>query len=133
MRKVLVTGLTDLGYTVIQAADAAAALVLLRTGASVGVMLTDYAMRGMSGVALIGAARALRPGLPAILLTGNASLGAAETEGICRLHKPVRAEELAANIEVSLAGDQSWGACALGEAAHAPPASAQALDSSSVC
>ncbi len=99
VREVLARGLTDLGYTVLQAGDADTALAMLRAGAPVAVLLTDYAMPGTNGLALIKAARATCPGLPAVLLTGNAAIGpAGEPEGISLLRKPARADELAACI-----------------------------------
>ena len=103
LREVLSTNLTDLGYTVLQASGAGPALLLLNTDVPVGIMLTDYAMPGMNGLALIKEARVLRPDLPAILLTGHGMLGPAnEASGISLLRKPVKVEEIAGRISALL-------------------------------
>ena len=56
--------LEDLGHTVIDANSGAKALDVLRTEKPIDLMITDYAMPGMTGLQLAEAARGLRPGLP---------------------------------------------------------------------
>ena len=73
------------------------------------IVLMDISMPGMDGVALIRAAQALRPRLPAILLTGYAGAGAALAVGgavsgsFSLLQKPVSAVQLADRISALLA------------------------------
>ena len=72
IRDVLTGELSDRGFEVIEAENGAAALALLETGATVELIVTDLAMPGIDGVALIHAAQERNRRLPAILLTGYA-------------------------------------------------------------
>ena len=90
----------------LRAGSAVAALAVLDADAAVDVLLTDFAMPSMDGLALIAAARRRRPGLAAALLTGNvggeveARLALDGTAGgaFTLLRKPVRAEQLSKRI-----------------------------------
>src|SRR5262249_16683454 len=66
--------LEDLGHTVIRVGSGADALAVLVGGNAVDLMITDYAMPGMTGLQLAEEARKLRPGLPILLATGYADL-----------------------------------------------------------
>ena len=66
--------LEDVGHTVTEAASGREALETLRSPARLDLMITDFAMPGMTGVELARAAREARPGLPVILATGFADL-----------------------------------------------------------
>ena len=95
--------LDALGYRVLAAEDGTAALQLLRTGATVEAMVTDYAMPGMNGAALIREVHRQLPGLPVLLITGYSST----PDGIGRarlLRKPFRLEELAEHLALALRG-----------------------------
>jgi CheY-like chemotaxis protein len=76
------------------AASGAEAMARLRNAPRPEVLVTDYAMPGMTGLELIAAARALHPGLPVVLITGYvrteaALAAAAEAGGFALLRKPV--------------------------------------------
>jgi signal transduction histidine kinase/CheY-like chemotaxis protein len=61
------------------------------------LVLADLRLRGANGIEAIRAIRALYPGMPALLLSGDIAperLREAETAGIALLHKPVPAETL---------------------------------------
>ena len=90
--------LEELGHTVVEAADGPAALEILRERGDIDLLVTDYAMPGMNGVALVLAARERRPGLPALLVTGYAELLASSPIALPRLIKPYREAELAACV-----------------------------------
>jgi len=93
--------LRENGCMVLTAKSGAAALDILDTGEPVGVLITDLSMPGgMDGRALIAAARARRPGLPAILLTGWVEEAAPDGQpgAFLLLHKPVGFHELAGHI-----------------------------------
>ena len=90
--------LEELGHTVVDAGDGPAALEILRERGDIDLLVTDYAMPGMNGVALVLAARELRPGLPALLVTGYAELPASSPIALPRLIKPYREAELAACV-----------------------------------
>ena len=94
--------LEDLGHAVTEAASPRAALEVLRSAAHLDLMVTDFAMPGMNGLELAGAAREARPGLPVILATGFAGLRGVVDPGLPRLAKPYGQEDLAARIAAVL-------------------------------
>jgi CheY-like chemotaxis protein len=88
--------LEALGHRVLDAESGAKALAILRGGATVDVLVTDYAMPGMSGAALIGEVRRMVPDLPVLVMTGLE-----RPEGVARascIQKPFQALELAARL-----------------------------------
>lgn len=97
----------DLGYSVFEANSGSGALDILRSGAPVDLIVTDYAMPGMTGVELAGAARELRPDLPVLLATGYAELPSGATTDLPRLAKPFRQDQLATEIAKALRSSQS--------------------------
>jgi CheY-like chemotaxis protein len=89
------------GFIVLRAASAAAAISLLDANADVDILVSDLSMPDMDGVQLIHEAQRRRPGLPAILLTGFATLaaelavdGSAGGE-FSLLRKPIQGKHLA--------------------------------------
>ena len=80
--------LEDLGHTVIKAPSGTAALEVLKDDKPVDLMITDYAMPGMTGLQLAEAARQLRPDLPILLATGYADLPERASFELPRLSKP---------------------------------------------
>jgi signal transduction histidine kinase/CheY-like chemotaxis protein len=108
VREVLRAGLEDCGFTVVPAGSGRAALRQLDDDPRIGVMVTDLAMAEMDGITLIGRARARRPALPIILLTGfaEASPAAIADSAAGRfdmLRKPASVEQLVAAITSLLA------------------------------
>ncbi|HZF77913.1 MAG TPA: ATP-binding protein [Acetobacteraceae bacterium] len=88
----------DLGYRVVTAGSGEAALAALRSWPEIGLVLTDYAMPGITGAALARQVRDLRPGLPVVIATGYVSPepGAEPLPGdLPRLDKPYGQDELA--------------------------------------
>jgi PAS domain S-box-containing protein len=89
--------LSELGYTVVEAASAEEALKLVRNGLKPDLLLTDHLMPGMSGTDLARALRGRWGGLPVIVVSGYA-----ESEGIApdlpRLTKPFRNDELESSL-----------------------------------
>ena len=90
--------LEDLGHSVVKAESGEAALGVLKEGAPIDLMITDYAMPGMTGMQLAEAARKLRPGLPILLATGYADLPARARLELPRLSKPYQQRQLAEQI-----------------------------------
>ncbi|HEY4252170.1 MAG TPA: PAS domain-containing protein [Roseomonas sp.] len=72
LREILAQELTERGALVETADCGEAALARLSDAEPPEVLVTDVAMPGMDGVALLAAARAAHPGLPALLVTGHA-------------------------------------------------------------
>jgi signal transduction histidine kinase/CheY-like chemotaxis protein len=94
--------LEDLGHIVIKAGTGADALEVLHTDQVIDLMITDYAMPGMSGLELAEQARALRPELPILLATGYADVPASSSFELPRLSKPYQQRQLAEQISALL-------------------------------
>jgi PAS domain S-box-containing protein len=104
VRKVLAAALEDAGYAVMSAGDGTEALALLQQSARIDILVSDLTMPGMDGLTLIRESQALRPGLPAVLLTGYAGDGAALAIGgaiagtFSLLRKPIAGAQLVDRI-----------------------------------
>ena len=96
--------LRDRGHEVIEADSLDAAMALLRAGEGVDVMVTDHAMPGGDGAQLIAAARALRPGLPVLLVSAYAGPEVEAAADVVRLAKPFRRNELLNRVGALLGG-----------------------------
>ena len=113
IRRVVTRQLTRLGYRVIEAQDAAAALESLDVE-EIALLFTDIVMPGaMDGVELAREAMARWPGLKVVLTSGFPELrlnGEADAlAGLRLLSKPYRREELARALRETLDGGQSGG------------------------
>jgi CheY-like chemotaxis protein len=112
VRETLAAELSERGWLLTEAADGLAALRVIEAGqVPLDLLITDLAMPGMNGLALVAAARRRRPGLPAVLLTGlvgdsaaaHTALAEAVRDGpFALLRKPVDAGELAARAAALL-------------------------------
>jgi len=94
--------LAQLGYEVLRAASATAALGALANERPVDLVFSDIMMPGgMSGLDLAREVRARRPGLPILLTSGyaEASIATAQAMGVSVLPKPYRLDQLAASLE----------------------------------
>jgi signal transduction histidine kinase len=87
--------LEDLGHSVLVVSAGPLALNVVRSDAHIDLIVTDYAMPGMTGAELAKDIRQTRPDLPIILATGYADLPNADDPGLPRLAKPYRREEMA--------------------------------------
>ena len=100
VRETLVASLEEAGFAVLAAGNGIEALALLEAGEPVDALLTDLSMPGMGGLALISEARARRPGLPSVLLTGYAgeaahlAVSGGRPSGFSLLRKPVSAAQI---------------------------------------
>jgi PAS domain S-box-containing protein len=93
-----VSMLEDLGHTAIETGSGTAALEILKSDRPIDLLLTDYAMPGMTGLELARTAQELRPDLSILLATGYADLPEGAALGFPRLPKPYTQEQLAAQI-----------------------------------
>ena len=103
IRKLFVEVLSDLGYTVIDAADGQSGLNVLASGTHIDLLLTDVGLPGgMNGRQLADTARQQRPDLKVLFITGysdGAAVGNGRMErGMQVMTKPVRVKALARKI-----------------------------------
>ena len=98
MQEIVKETLNMFGYRVISRSDAESALSVIRDGAEIDLVITDYQMPGMNGVEFLTILRKALPTVPVIMLTGyssveiylqSLSLGAFEY-----LNKPFKEKEL---------------------------------------
>jgi DNA-binding NtrC family response regulator len=118
LRQATVRQLAELGYRVVEAEHAAAALAIL-SGESVDLLFTDVVMPGaMDGLDLAHHARSLRPGLKILLTSGFPGVRGADQRMLdCpfpMLAKPSRRDELARMVREVLDAGGDW-------AKHAAP------------
>ncbi len=64
--------LTELGYDFVEAANRDAAVPILRSGQKIDLLVSDVGLPGMNGRQLAEMARAFRPGLRVLFVTGYA-------------------------------------------------------------
>jgi CheY-like chemotaxis protein len=86
--------LDELGYECFHAGSGQEALDLLRKLKQIDVLLTDYAMPGMTGIELIKHGLKLRPELNILLMTGYADATALPNGSLKVLNKPFTLTEL---------------------------------------
>ena len=94
--------LEDLGHAVVEARSGEEALALLRRTRTVDLVVTDYAMPGMTGLQLADALAAERPGTVILLSTGYAELPSEARSNLPRLSKPFDQVALAKTIEAAM-------------------------------
>jgi hypothetical protein len=99
--------LSDMGLTVLEAADSQGALAVLASAQSLDLLVTDVGLPGMNGRSLADAARRLRPELKVLFVTGYAEQAADRDafldEGMAIVAKPFTIEDLANQIRCMLA------------------------------
>jgi CheY-like chemotaxis protein len=88
--------LRESGYTVIVADDGQSALTILAGDPGIDLLLTDVVMPRLNGFQLAHRARALRPMLPIIYISGYADEARLEAEAVHGpvLRKPFRTADL---------------------------------------
>jgi CheY-like chemotaxis protein len=123
VRTTVVEMLTDLGYRVLKAADAASALAVVESGVPIDVLFTDVVMPGLlRSPELARMARERLPNLAVLFTSGyteNSIVhGGRLDPGVELLGKPYTRESLARRIRQVLANQRSR---SLGEPAVLPP------------
>jgi CheY-like chemotaxis protein len=101
--------LEDLGYTAIEAGDSAAGLRVLQSDVRIDLLVTDVGLPGgMNGRQMADAARASRPDLKVLFITGyaeNAVLSNGHlAPGMAVLTKPFAIDTMAARIRSMIEG-----------------------------
>jgi CheY-like chemotaxis protein len=94
--------LQELGYSVLEAADADAALAIVQSDARIDLLFTDVVLPGKSGRVLADAAKVARPQLPVLFTTGysrNAIVHHGRLDaGVQLIGKPFTFEQLATRV-----------------------------------
>ncbi|WP_198368367.1 PAS domain-containing sensor histidine kinase [Roseomonas sp. KE0001] len=108
VRMLITEVLEELGYAAVEAADGASGLTVLRSDARIDLLVTDVGLPGgMNGRQMADAARAFRPGLKVLFITGyaeNAAVGEGQLEpGMHVMTKPFAMEALASRIRELIA------------------------------
>ncbi|GAB9161216.1 MHYT domain-containing protein [Bradyrhizobium diazoefficiens] len=101
--------LEDLGHVVVEARSGDEALALLRRTRTVDLVVTDYAMPGMTGLQLANAIAAERPETVILLSTGYADLPSDTRSSLPRLAKPFDQAALAKAIEAAMGEEEPAG------------------------
>ncbi|HTO40862.1 MAG TPA: PAS domain-containing protein [Rhizomicrobium sp.] len=114
IRMLICDVLEDAGYHVIEAHDGAGGLKALQTEPQVDLLITDVGLPGgMNGRQLADLARATRPTLHVLFITGYAEatvIGNAGLEpGMQILNKPFSVDELAATVKAMMDGLRTQG------------------------
>jgi PAS domain S-box-containing protein len=107
LRRVSASTVAGLGYRVLSAGDAEAALALLDTHPEIALLFSDIVLPGgANGFALADRARQRRPGLRVLFVSGyvdpSLCAGRAAEHGSEILTKPFRRAELAARLRAAL-------------------------------
>jgi PAS domain S-box-containing protein len=105
---VLVTAaafLRTVGWQVTRVGSGDEALARLAAGLYCDALVTDYSMPGMDGVDLVTQARAMRPGLPALIITGLPETLARHDGGIDVLRKPFGRQTLVEAVKRIVSAD----------------------------
>jgi CheY-like chemotaxis protein len=102
VRAYVVEALSGVGYRVVEAGDAEAALTIFASNAEIQLMLTDVVMPGMNGRALAEAIRQSHPAVKTLFMTGysrNAIVHQGRLDpGVSLIQKPFSQASLAARI-----------------------------------
>jgi PAS domain S-box-containing protein len=111
VRAFSVASLSELGYHVLQAADAEAALAILRSEKRIDLLFTDVVLPGRTGRVLAEESAVARPGLKVLFTTGysrNAIVHHGRLDaGVRLLQKPFTFDQLASRIREVLEEPES--------------------------
>jgi CheY-like chemotaxis protein len=105
LRELVMEGLKDAGYHVLEASDGSAGLQALESDLQIDLLLSDIKLPDIDGYRVAEAATARRPGLKVILMTGYAPspLPPALESVVYRvLQKPFSLEALPGTIAAAL-------------------------------
>ena len=104
VRMLVAETLSDFGFHVIEAEDGASGLEALASGQQIDLLITDVGLPGeMDGRQMAARARADRPGLKVLFMTGYVESAAALPDARSRLlNKPFTADRLAVRVRAAL-------------------------------
>ena len=110
VRALVVEVLRDLGYRTLAAIDGPSGAEVLRSGQSIDLLVTDIGLPGLNGRRMAEAARACRPDLKVLFMTGYAD-GAVVANGflepgMAMIIKPFAMEALATRVRGMIGADR---------------------------
>ncbi|RYD94350.1 MAG: response regulator, partial [Sphingomonadales bacterium] len=101
--------LEEVGYSAIEAGDGAAALPILASDTAIDLMISDVGLPGINGRQLAETARAHRPDLPILFVTGYAENAAIRADflgtNMAMITKPFSLDDLGRKISEILSPD----------------------------
>ena len=106
VRMLVVQTLEEAGFAVSEAAEAQGALEMLRRDNEIRLMVTDVGLPGLNGRRLADEARARRPDMKVLFMTGYADSTLLEStlpEGFGLITKPFDLDDLAARAQALMA------------------------------
>ena len=95
--------LQDLGHNVFEALSGAEALALLDQHPDVDLIVTDQAMPNMTGLQLVAKARAIRPDIPVLIVSGYGEIPQNSQTGLVKLDKPFTQDQLMRSLNDAVA------------------------------
>jgi len=108
VRLLIVEVLLDLGYRALEAAEGPEGLAVLQSAERIDLLVTDIGLPGLGGRQVADAARAARPDLKILFMTGYAEEAAAAggflEPGMAMVTKPFAMETLAGKIRAMIEG-----------------------------
>ncbi len=111
VRGLIAETLAELGYAALEAADGPEGLAVLQSKRRIDLLITDIGLPGLNGRQVADAARALRPDLKVLFMTGyaeNAALASGFLEpGMAMITKPFAMDALAGRIRGIIEGEES--------------------------
>lgn len=105
LRELVMEGLQDAGFSVLEASDGTSGVQALQSDLRIDMLLSDIKLPDIDGYQVAEAARTLRPGLKVILMTGYAPSPLPPTlESVVHrvLQKPFSLETLPAVVNAAL-------------------------------
>ena len=107
LRELVAEWLREAGWTVVEAADGAAAVALgVAAGPALALVISDVEMPGLGGREAVAKLRVARPGLPVVLMSGrrwaDGDAAGVLPPGARFLPKPFRPADLAAAVSAAL-------------------------------
>jgi len=102
VRVTLAALLEDMGHVVVSAESGRQAIDAFDGGGRFDLLVTDYAMPGMTGAELAQSLRAVQPELPIVVATGYAEVALGTVHGLTQLSKPFDRKALASAIDAAM-------------------------------
>jgi PAS domain S-box-containing protein len=110
VRVTLAALLEDMGHVVVSAESGRQAVDAFDGGGRFDLLVTDYAMPGMTGAELAQSVRGVQPELPIVVATGYAEVALGAVHGLTQLSKPFDRKALASAIDAAIGGARDSGA-----------------------